>query len=377
MKSPFANLIFRGTRFFDALMPLEALPELAAYRDLVLAIAKSIYQSTNPERQRLPKGFESGFRLVLEKVEAGSAVPNIARLVSEATAIPSAEINGPDLFDLARDKLQQAIESVSRGIPPELTADILFRFNAFGRTLHDEESIVVAPPGQREGAVYNREVRRKLILLAQRSYEDEVDLVGEVRAADKDLEGFVLRTAEGLKVEVRVPPLFMPFALKSLNGTATVRVRGTGLFDAAGTLQRVLMATDVGAAEETDSAQFKSCSIPVEEQIRSLLDLGPGWFDEQSPAFQREPMDELAKTLRGLVEAFRLPTPFIYPTPEGATRVEWSTRAWEVAATINLTSKEIDAFAAKVDSSEVHELPLILGSPGAEPKLGRFVADHL
>jgi hypothetical protein len=38
-RSPFATLIFRGKRFDGAVMPLEALPELAAYRDLVAAVA--------------------------------------------------------------------------------------------------------------------------------------------------------------------------------------------------------------------------------------------------------------------------------------------------------------------------------------------------
>ncbi len=379
MKDPFANLVFRGTRYTDGLMPVEALPELAAYRELVLALAKGVFQAAHPERQRLPKGFEAGFRLVLEKVESGSAVPNIARLLPVPTALPGFELDGPDPFATARDKLQEAIEAVTAGrdLPSEVTPDILFRFNAFGRTLRDDESMIVAQPGQRIGALYNREVRRALVLRAQLTYEDNVDLVGEVRGADKDTEGFALRTADGMKVDVRVPPLFMPLALTSLTGTAPVRVRGNGLFSADGTLQRVLIATDVSPAEEADSPTFRSCSTSVDVQVRSLLDLGAGWFDEQSPAFQAEPMGWLANVLRGLVDSFHLPTPYIYPTPEGGARAEWSTRGWEVAATVDLTSKTVEAFAARVGSEEVHELPLVLTQPGAEPKLGRFVADHL
>ncbi len=40
----FATLIFKGGRFHGAAMPLEALPELAAYRELVLAVAKALWQ---------------------------------------------------------------------------------------------------------------------------------------------------------------------------------------------------------------------------------------------------------------------------------------------------------------------------------------------
>ena len=61
---PFTTLVFQGPRFGEAAMPLEALPELAAYRDLLIAVAKSLFQADNPDRHRLPKGFESSFRLV-------------------------------------------------------------------------------------------------------------------------------------------------------------------------------------------------------------------------------------------------------------------------------------------------------------------------
>ncbi len=75
----FATLIFKGGRFQGAAMPLEALPELAAYRELVLAVAKAIWQGDHQERQRLPKGFERDFRLVMLGVTEGSTVPQIAR----------------------------------------------------------------------------------------------------------------------------------------------------------------------------------------------------------------------------------------------------------------------------------------------------------
>ena len=48
------------------------------------------------------------------------------------------------------------------------------------------------------------------MLRAQATYEDGVDLLGEVRAADKDAEGFVLRTADGRKLEVHAPPSSFP-----------------------------------------------------------------------------------------------------------------------------------------------------------------------
>jgi hypothetical protein len=76
-KSPFVSLIFKGPRFGEAAMPLETLPELAAYRELIIETAKALFQARNSTRQRPPKGFESGLQLVLERVILGLPTPYI------------------------------------------------------------------------------------------------------------------------------------------------------------------------------------------------------------------------------------------------------------------------------------------------------------
>jgi hypothetical protein len=378
-KSPFVSLIFRGPRFQQAAMPVEALPELAAYRDVVLAVAKVLYQRQNPQRQRLPKGFEAGLRLVVDRVEAGSAVPIVSRVIDPTTELFPVP-PGPDIFDDARDLVEQAIAAGAQGspLPEPLRTDILARFNAFGRTLREGESIVVARPGKREGAVYDRHVRRRLILQAQASYEDEVDLVGEVRAADKDAEGFALRTEDGRKIDVRTPPLFFRLVLRSLGESALVRVRGTGVFDGEGALQRVTMATDVSLAEEDGEPSSRpGCRTPVETQVESLTALAPGWFEGTGPAYDPVQAEWLAKLLRGLLEGFQLPTPYVYPTPEGLARVEWSSPHWEIIANVDLEQTSADVITARTDSDELHELTVRFVEPGAESKLGRFLVDHL
>lgn len=383
-KSPFVTLIFRGGRFHEAAMPVEVLPELAAYRDLLLAVAKTLFQGANPERQRLPKGFEAGFRLVLERVDPGSAVPVVSRLSGDPTtmalfptAFPTAV--PPDWFDKARDVVEEGIAAAAKDkpLPTELSREILARFNAFGRTLGGDESIVVAQPGKREGAIYDRAVRRKLVLQAQATYEDEVNLLGEVRAADKDAEGFVLRTSDGRKLEVHIPPLFFPLALRSLGDAALVRVRGTGLYDQDGVLVKVTMATDVSLAEEGDEQTRPGCPTPVEAQVESLGALPSGWYDESSPAYDAAALQWLAKLLAGVLDGFQLPRPYIYPTPEGVARAEWSGSNWEVVTSFDLGARSADVMAARNDSQEMHEISVPLSEPGGESKLGRFLIEHL
>lgn len=286
---------------------------------------------------------------------------------------------GPDWFDEARDVVERGIAAAAKGdpLPAELSKEILVRFNAFGRTLGDTDSIVVAQPGKREGAFYDRAVRRGLVLRAQATYEDEVDLLGEVRAADKDTEGFVLRTADGRKLDVHTPPLFFPLALRSLEDAALVRVRGTGLYNADGELVKVTLATDVSLAEEGDEQTRPGCSTPVEAQVDSLKALAPGWYDPSSRAYDGEALHWLTELLRGVLDGFQLPRPYIYPTPEGLARAEWSGSNWEIVTSFDLDARSADVMAARNGSQELHEITVPLTQPGGESKLGRFLSEHL
>ncbi len=384
IKQPFVTLVFRGKRFDEAAMPLEALPELAAYRELVVSVAKELYTSRNPGRKRLPKGFDASFRLVVDRVDTGSVVPNISRIIgASALLLPGMLSLSPpsiDLFDEARVIVQEAIAACATDspMPAELKPDSFARFNPFGRTLRADESVVVAAPGVREGAVYNKDTRRKLLLRAQSTYEDEVDLIGEVRAADKDAGGFILRTLDGAKIDVRAVPLFLPRAVRSLDDSTLVRVRGTGVFDGEGRLLKVTTTTDVSLAEEGDDpAARQSCALGIEAQVDSLKGLADGWFDGDGKSYEAVSLAWLADLLTGLLDGFQLPTPYVYPTPEGHARAEWPGRDWEIVANFDLTSKSAEIIAARLDSDELHERNMALTTPGAESHLGRFLVDHL
>jgi hypothetical protein len=378
----FVTLIFRGARFEDAAMPVPVLSELIAYEAIVLAVARALFLGEHQDRSRLPKGFEASFGLAMKGVEKGSALPVIVR-VSEPSWTPHLAFDAADSdwFERARDLVEASIDAVAnhRDLPPEFPVEILPRFTAFGRTLGDDDSIIVAQPGRHLGATYDRRVRKSLILRAQGTYEDEVNLVGEVRAADKDTEGFAIRMEDDRKLEVRTPRAFFPLALRSLTTSASVRVRGTGLFDAEGTLLKVTMASDVSLAEEGDEQTRPGCPTPVETQVQSLKALAPGWYDDEGLGFEADKLDWLSKLLIAVLDGFQLPRPYIYPTPEGFARAEWPGAKWDVSTNFDLGARQADVFAVRVDidSDEHHELTVPLTEPGAETKLGRFLHDHL
>ena len=358
-------------------MPLEALPELAAYRDLVLATARALFQNSHQDRQRLPKGFDSDLRLVLERIDAGSAIPVISREVAATTLFP---VDGVDEFERAREKVQELISSggMDSGLPQDSERQVLARFNAFGRSLGRDESITVAPAGKKEGALYNLEVRRKLILRTQTTYEAAVDLVGEIRAADKDSDSYTLKTIEGERIPMRAAVLFLPIALRSLeNDGIFVRVRGTGVIDVDGRVQKIINTTDVSLAEEGSDRASLGCPTSVGDQVDALRSLPDRWFDDDSRAFDPVTIEWLGKLLSAVQDAFDLPTPYVYPTPEGHARAEWPGSGWEVIVSVDLQKREAALTAVKLGSDRIDEDHVSLMKAGGESRLGKFVVEHL
>src|SRR4051794_35235129 len=55
-----ALLRFNGPRFEDHGLDVDVLPEIIAYKELLQETAKEIWRRNNPQRSRLPKGFEAG-----------------------------------------------------------------------------------------------------------------------------------------------------------------------------------------------------------------------------------------------------------------------------------------------------------------------------
>jgi len=219
---PFVTLVFRGRRFDGATMPLEALPELAAYSDLLAAVAQELFFAEKPGRVRLPKGFADSFHLSLARIESGSAVPIVERDIPDA-----------QLFDKARDEVAAAVlaVAVSTALPSWLNPNVAARFASFGRTLREDESVILAPAGERQGAEYNRQIRRRILLAGQGTYEEDVDLVGFVREADADQDSFEIRLGDDRRVPVRASPPLLSQVQRSFQRDSPVRVSGIGVYE--------------------------------------------------------------------------------------------------------------------------------------------------
>jgi len=111
-------------------------------------------------------------------------------------------------------------------------------------------------------------------------------------------------------------------------------------------------------------------------QVDALGDLLEGWFDDDMEPFPAAALDWLGRVLDQLVGKFKVPIPYVYPTPQGRVRAGWVTSCWDVVADIDMTTHAVDIVASQVATHEVHERQLQLGVWGGEAKLGKFVAEH-
>jgi hypothetical protein len=326
-----------GRRFEDVGMPVEALPELAAYRDLVLSVARELYLRQNRHRQRVPRGFADSFELRLRQIDKGSAVPVLERLVENTALFPA---DTDRYFDDARDMVQNAILSVagSGRLPEIFPAQTLPEFSRFGRTLKAGEFIELSSPSNPRPARYSAAVRRILIKSKHSNYIQESSLDGVITEINSERPSFQL-AVRGRSGSITCA--FERELFESVLGRLRVpgeegipvKVEGFVSFDPSDrpiAVPHVLGITTADADEEDEgpvpsSDSLSSVPQALAQALRRLAEieaLEAGWLDGEGDAVSAEAL----RFLRGLLSD--LPGGTIadlrfYPTEIGALRVEW------------------------------------------------------
>lgn len=100
---------------------------------------------------------------------------------------------------------------------------------------------------------------------------------------------------------------------------------------------------------------------PIPEQILKISELKEGWLDGEGVEFDRSVLENVSKTLLRLSE-YDIPTPYIYPNPEGSIEVEWPFNSYEVIAEF-------------VENGQVAKLMSINAQTGASVEFSLDVSD--
>lgn len=286
------TLVFEGPRFQTEGLEIDVLPELVAYKKLLVETAKELWRERNPGRERLPKRFEENIRITIRKVQKGSVVVPLHRELVED--VPRLPLEIQDEIEEAAKVLDEGIQAASedRALPAGFPKPILALFDDFGKTLGPDDSIQLKSQGRRRAVRYTPAVRERLIHWVDRMYEDEVEIAGEVRLADLDGRNFVLRADDGTKVSGKFTPDQETIITEGLREHATCRlvVRGRGEHaHEDGKLRRFLDVREILFESERESVE-QDGALPVWEAIAEIGRMVP------SAAWDAVPKD-LAKNL--------------------------------------------------------------------------------
>ena len=241
---PFKDIRFIGGRFHEAagFLDVDVVSELQYYRKLVVTIAGEQWRRQNPERERLPRGFSEDFHLGFGEIVPGSCLVPLKRVSQESL------IHADDNFDLAASAIDETLLAIrdNRPFPDGLTTSALPMFQGWCRTLRPEESLVLGGAHNQQ-PIFNDVIRQRLLdrMPNQESYVYELDLSGEVRAADLgDLNNgsFRIRTEDGDSV----PGTFNRDQESSITAALhnhsrlRLKLRGLARFSYLGEPQRIL-----------------------------------------------------------------------------------------------------------------------------------------
>lgn len=242
-KRPLVTHIFKGGRFADHGIDIDALQELLKYKSLLVESAKELWRRHNPDRTNLPKNYEDSLVLKFYRIEPGSVAVPIEREyeVSEETLD----------FGWPKDELDEAVVLVAdtviaasedRPLPESFPKKLLERVADYGRTLRDDEWIEQTFEGRRTPARYDVKGRRRLLEWSAQGYEDVIDLIGTVTMARVNRPRMGVTLDDGREVDAsfnRVDEATITTALKE-HESAKLRVEGRGRFSADGQLERII-----------------------------------------------------------------------------------------------------------------------------------------
>jgi hypothetical protein len=266
-----ASLRFDGKRFERHALDVECTQELIAYRTLVLECAKELWRHKNPGRIRLPKGFGDGFRLQFSQIVPGSAAIPLRRV----RETEQGELDLGDEFDEAAGLIDAAISAANRDdlLPAELPANVVPLFGNFGRSLLPDEVLFVKARGRSVEAPYTAAARARLADWVGPTYDDMVDMVGEVRMANLGPGTFKLQILEsGVLVDGRFDMAQEALVLDALRNhrNARLRVKGTAEFSTRDRQIKRLTQVDLVALAPNTDVPFDESAAPIWEQLEDI-----------------------------------------------------------------------------------------------------------
>ncbi|MHB1272699.1 MAG: hypothetical protein ACYCZD_08015 [Rhodanobacter sp.] len=348
----FVRVRFAGGRFDSHTIPFDVLPDLAAYRDLIVEVAKHLYRQRNPDRQRVPKGFAESFQLGLSEVLRG----NSATALGMRFDAPDEMETQPDLgfplhfefFEDARSLIDRVIAAANdnKPMPSDFPRETLGRFNRFGQSLKAGEHAELSHPSV-QPVRYDNTTRKRIVLSANPTYEDSVDQKFVITGGNLQTNVVHVVDEQGNSFDFRVDsPEECDKAISRRRHQ--LRLVGTGQFDRQDHLSRI---TSYRELIFTDDEPHRPCDERLDEIARTPS----GWYSEGNPAPNPNAIARMRKFVAMATGDAGVPAPYIYPLPEGGVTAEWTRSDWEISATVDAATLHIELHGLNTETDAEFE----------------------
>jgi hypothetical protein len=342
-------LRYVGARFDRHRLPLDVLPDLSAFRDLLVSYVKAEWRATHDKRIRLPKGFERSIAFDLVEIGDGSAVPKLEWDRQTAQSLlPEFNNALEDLVDHAYTQVIELIDGAAENIPSAgLPPESIRALNRFGSGLLGNEKIeFLGSQGKDGNVVFLDSYRRKrLITRGHDSYETQFEGIGRLLGFEKDAEGrggrIVVHTDQHGTIRIPVAPERVK---EEFDGSidADVQFRLLVELGRKDEFRRLVDVFDVDLIDAALVTNLERCRT----RIQSIAGLKNGWHDGDGKTVTQEAVLAAGRLLSArphLAESYH-----IYPTDAGGVLFEFVHSGWDYSVETG-PNGEIEIYGVEVD----------------------------
>lgn len=265
------NLRFKGMRFDDAALDASALSEILAMQDLLAEAARILWRVAHPERERLPKGYGSGTRIVLRRIEMGSTVAPLEVEQADGTGQQQEWLDEIEDLKLAASTATAAYEAAVNNspLPESFPKQLVPVIAKFGERMGADDVVELKVEG-RPPVAYTKVARERLLTVQEGMHTGTVELSGRVLAADVRRGVFQLWPDERRSVPIPFGPEHETKVLDALRDHESVLllVRGMAETSAGGQISKFISVEYIGATSED---RFDANAPSIEDQIAAIF----------------------------------------------------------------------------------------------------------
>jgi hypothetical protein len=352
------RLRYVGARFLGARLPLDVIADLPAFRDLLVSYAKDRWRASNPDRRRLPKGFDQSISFDLIRIEDGSAAPALAwnRQIAQ-TSLEGFTDELEDIVDHSYMDVEGLFADAGIGkFPRVLSSDKIRALNRFGAGLHEGERIEF--PSDRhsnDNVPYLDTTRRKSIITRVRdTYELRYEGIGylsgtHVQLSDHDAAGQIKVVTEGhgeLSIALssdRIRDEFDGSIESAVQFALQIEM------DNQDRIQRVVDVFDI---ELIDPEQWEAI-LRCRQRLGQLKGLETGWHDGGGDSISATAIASAGSFLDKRPSLARIYK--IYPMDSRGVSVEIEVKGWDYSIDF-LPEGGLEFYGVEIDGKDELEL---------------------